>query len=144
MSGTSAISTTSRRELSSSSPPPSPAKQGAVGNSRHSDRNTSLFPSWSGYGLTSTPLMYPFFLSDYFVTWILLADIRKKICIHIYMCTGILKSKEIRRVVPCGRTDGQRGGSLKSLTAVLVTAFLYCKPRNRSDAAHRPVEMGQY
>jgi len=26
----------------------SPAKQGAEGNSRHSDRNISLFPSWSG------------------------------------------------------------------------------------------------
>ena len=25
-----------------------PAKQGAEGNSRHSDRNISLFPSWSG------------------------------------------------------------------------------------------------
>jgi len=26
----------------------SPARQGAEGNSRHSDRNISLFPSWSG------------------------------------------------------------------------------------------------
>jgi len=26
----------------------SPVKQGAEGNSRHSDRNISLFPSWSG------------------------------------------------------------------------------------------------
>jgi len=25
-----------------------PARQGAKGNSRHSDRNISLFPSWSG------------------------------------------------------------------------------------------------
>jgi len=25
-----------------------PARQGAVGNSRHSDRSISLFPSWSG------------------------------------------------------------------------------------------------
>ena len=25
-----------------------PATQGAEGNSRHSDRNISLFPSWSG------------------------------------------------------------------------------------------------
>jgi len=25
-----------------------PARQGAEGNSRHSDRNNSLFPSWSG------------------------------------------------------------------------------------------------
>jgi len=25
-----------------------PARQGAEGNSRHSDRNTSLFPFWSG------------------------------------------------------------------------------------------------
>ena len=25
-----------------------PAKQGAEGNSRHSDRNISLFPSWLG------------------------------------------------------------------------------------------------
>ena len=25
-----------------------PARQGAEGNSRHSDRNISLFPSWSG------------------------------------------------------------------------------------------------
>ena len=27
---------------------PPPARQGAEGNSRHSDRNISLFPSWSG------------------------------------------------------------------------------------------------
>jgi len=26
----------------------SPARQGAEGNSRHSERNISLFPSWSG------------------------------------------------------------------------------------------------
>jgi hypothetical protein len=25
-----------------------PARQGAEGNSRHSDKNISLFPSWSG------------------------------------------------------------------------------------------------
>jgi len=25
-----------------------PVRQGAEGNSRHSDRNNSLFPSWSG------------------------------------------------------------------------------------------------
>jgi len=41
MSGTSAISTTMRRELSSSSF--IPARQGAEGNPRHSDRNISLF-----------------------------------------------------------------------------------------------------
>ena len=29
-------------------PPPNPARQGAEGNSRHSDRNISLFPSSSG------------------------------------------------------------------------------------------------
>jgi len=46
MSGTRAISTTSRRELSSSSF--FPARQGAEGNSRHSERNINLFPSWSG------------------------------------------------------------------------------------------------
>ena len=45
MSGTRAISTTSRRELSSFF---FPGRQGAKGNSRHSDRNISLFPSWSG------------------------------------------------------------------------------------------------
>jgi len=28
--------------------PPPPSMQGAEGNSRHSDRNISLFPSWSG------------------------------------------------------------------------------------------------
>ena len=33
-----------------------PARQGAEGNSRHFDRNISLFPSWSGYGLSSTPV----------------------------------------------------------------------------------------
>jgi len=33
-----------------------PARQGAEGNSRHSDRNISLFPSWSGQGLTATPV----------------------------------------------------------------------------------------
>ena len=50
-----AISTTSRRELSSSSPaPPPPATQGAEGNSPHSDRNISLFPSWSVQGRIST------------------------------------------------------------------------------------------
>jgi len=32
-----------------------PARQGAEGNSRHSDRNISLFPSWSGEGLISPP-----------------------------------------------------------------------------------------
>ena len=31
-----------------------PARQGAEGNSRHSDRNISSLPSWSGYGLIST------------------------------------------------------------------------------------------
>jgi len=44
--GTRAISTTSRRELSSSFFF-SPARQGAEENSRHSDRNIRLFPSWS-------------------------------------------------------------------------------------------------
>ena len=46
ISGTRAISTTSRRELSSKFffPP----RQGAEGNSRYSDRNISLLPSWSG------------------------------------------------------------------------------------------------
>jgi len=38
---------------------PPPARQGAEGNSRHSDRNTSLFPSWSSQGLTSTPVEVP-------------------------------------------------------------------------------------
>ena len=33
-----------------------PARQGAEGNSRHSDRNISLFPSWLGWGLISTPI----------------------------------------------------------------------------------------
>ena len=31
-------------------------RQGAEGNSRHSDRNISLFPSWLGWGLISTPV----------------------------------------------------------------------------------------
>jgi len=31
-------------------------REGAEGNSRHSDRNISLFPSWSGWGLISTPV----------------------------------------------------------------------------------------
>ena len=52
MSETRAISTTSRRELSSSFF--FPARQGAEGNSCHSDRIISLFPSWSGLGLIST------------------------------------------------------------------------------------------
>ena len=46
MSGTGAISTISRREPSSRfffSP-----RQDAEGNSRHFDRNVTLFPSWSG------------------------------------------------------------------------------------------------
>jgi len=54
MSGTRAISTTLRRELSSSSPlphspptSPPPARQGAEGDSRHSDRKISLFLSWT-------------------------------------------------------------------------------------------------
>jgi len=34
-----------------------PARQGVEGNSRHSDRNISLFHSWSGYGLISTPIL---------------------------------------------------------------------------------------
>ena len=54
MLGTRAISTTSRRELSSSFF--FPARQGAEGNSRSSDRNNGLFPSWSGQGLISTPV----------------------------------------------------------------------------------------
>jgi len=54
MSGTRAISTTWRRELSSGFFSPPPTRQGAEGNSRHSDRNISLFPSWSGEGLIST------------------------------------------------------------------------------------------
>ena len=32
--------------------------QGSEGNSRHSDRNVSFFPSWSGLGLISTPVIY--------------------------------------------------------------------------------------
>ena len=46
MSGTRAISTISRRELSSSFF--FFARQGAEGNSRHSDRNISFFLSWPG------------------------------------------------------------------------------------------------
>jgi len=34
----------------------SPARQGAEGNSRHSNRNISFFPSWLGSGLISTPV----------------------------------------------------------------------------------------
>ena len=45
MSGTRTIST-SRRELSSSFL--FPARLGAERNSRHSDRNIIMFPSWSG------------------------------------------------------------------------------------------------
>jgi len=33
-----------------------PVRQGAEGNSRHSDRNISLFPAWSGLGLISNPV----------------------------------------------------------------------------------------
>ena len=55
MSGTLAISTTSRRELSSGFF--FPARQSAEGNSRHSDRNNSLFPSCSGWGHSSTPVV---------------------------------------------------------------------------------------
>jgi len=33
-----------------------PTRQDAEANSHHSDRNISLFPSWSGKGLTSTPV----------------------------------------------------------------------------------------
>jgi len=36
-----------------------PARQVAEGNSRHSDRNISLFPSWSGLGLISTTVLTP-------------------------------------------------------------------------------------
>jgi len=35
--------------------PPPPPRQGLEGNSRHCDRNISLFPSWSGF---STPCIY--------------------------------------------------------------------------------------
>ena len=31
-----------------------PARQGAEGNSRHSDRNISLFPSWSAKDLSTS------------------------------------------------------------------------------------------
>ena len=34
------------------------ARQDAEGNSRHSDRNISLFPSWSGQGLISIPVQH--------------------------------------------------------------------------------------
>jgi len=53
MSGTRAISTTSRRELWIYF---FPARQGPEGNSRHSDRKISLFPFLSGQGLISTPV----------------------------------------------------------------------------------------
>jgi len=33
------------------------ARQSAKGNSRHSDRNISFFPSWSGYWVISTPIV---------------------------------------------------------------------------------------
>jgi len=36
-----------------------PARQGAEGNSRHSDRNISFFPSWWGEGLISNPVALP-------------------------------------------------------------------------------------
>jgi len=55
MSGTRAISTKLRRELSESL---FSARQGTEGNSRHSDRNISLFPSWSFKGLVSTPVNF--------------------------------------------------------------------------------------
>jgi len=32
------------------------ARQGAEGNSHHCESNISLFPSWSGQGLISTPV----------------------------------------------------------------------------------------
>jgi len=45
------------RAVIKSSPPLSlSARQSAEGSSRHSDRNISLFPSWSGQGLISTPV----------------------------------------------------------------------------------------
>jgi len=53
MSETRAISTTWRRKLSSGF---FYAMQDAEGNTRHSDRNISLFPSWSGQELISTPV----------------------------------------------------------------------------------------
>jgi len=53
MSGTRAISTTSTRELSSRF---FPSRQGAEGNARHSDRNISLYPTWSCQGFISTPV----------------------------------------------------------------------------------------
>jgi len=55
MSGTRAISTTSRRELSSSFFFP-PARHGAEGNSRHSDRNISFFPLLVGLRTYQHPL----------------------------------------------------------------------------------------
>ena len=45
------------------------ARQSAEGNSRNSDRNISLFPSWSASGLISTPVMYKV------VDWIKLSDV---------------------------------------------------------------------
>jgi len=49
-----------------------PARQGAEGNSRHSERNISLFHSWSSYELISTPVqlvqMYLKYASYYFTT----------------------------------------------------------------------------
>ena len=44
--GRARFQTTWKRELSSSFS--FPTRQGAEGNSRHSDKNISLFPSWSG------------------------------------------------------------------------------------------------
>jgi len=46
----------------------SPARQGAEENSRHSDRNISLFPSWSGYGLISTPVYIYIYSKNYILT----------------------------------------------------------------------------
>jgi len=65
MLGSRAISTTSRRELSSSFF--FPAKQDAERNSRHSDRNISLFPPWSGQGLLSALVneLYTEYVSKY-------------------------------------------------------------------------------
>jgi len=54
--------------------PPPPPRQGAEGNSRHSDRNISLFPSWSGTGLISIPVYTDITFVMRFLSFNLLLD----------------------------------------------------------------------
>jgi len=117
MSGTRAISTTCRRELSKFF---SPARLGAEGNSRHSDRNISLFPSWSGL----RTYQFPCIRTSNYINYIHHRLRRTDLLLHVltltHLCLFIIRrwSLESRRWK--GSTEKLRNG------------------RGPHDAKHRP------